>query len=51
MTDDSDALDYSGVVVYLLFLIGTVFVGPLEAVVGLAVYWLFGSEETESTPR
>jgi hypothetical protein len=31
-----------GIVVYVLFLLGSVFVGPLEAVVGLAAYWLLG---------
>ena len=55
MTDDSsDVLNHLRMVVYLLFLLGSVFVGPLEAVIGLAVYWLFDpeeTEETESTPQ
>ncbi|WP_166035378.1 hypothetical protein [Halorussus pelagicus] len=49
--DSSEAADHLRMVVYLLFLGGSVFVGPLEAVLGLAVYWLFDSEETESTPE
>jgi hypothetical protein len=38
-----------GVAVYALFLLGTVVVGPLEAVLGAALYWLFSSEDGAST--
>lgn len=31
-----------GLLAYLLFLLGAVFIGPLEAVLGLALYWLLG---------
>ncbi|WP_275039779.1 hypothetical protein [Haloferax elongans] len=30
-----------GILVYSLFLLSTVIIGPLEAVLGLALYWLF----------
>ncbi|WP_258302609.1 hypothetical protein [Haloferax larsenii] len=32
-----------GILVYTLFLLGTVIIGPLEAVMGLALYWLFSN--------
>jgi hypothetical protein len=32
------------ILVYLLFMLGAVFVGPLEAVLGLALYWLVGNQ-------
>lgn len=38
-----------GLLAYLLFLLGAVFIGPLEAVLGLALYWLLGSRE--DSPR
>ncbi|QCC61790.1 hypothetical protein DVR14_24990 (plasmid) [Natrinema thermotolerans] len=34
-----------GLSAYFLFLLGAVFIGPLEAVLGLALYWLLGSQE------
>ncbi len=34
-----------GLLAYFLFLLGAVFIGPLEAVLGLAFYWLLGSQE------
>jgi hypothetical protein len=38
---DSPSTDGSeGLLAYALFLLGGVFVGPLEAVLGLALYWL-----------
>jgi hypothetical protein len=42
-----DPDDY-GLVVYFLFTLGAIFIGPLEAVLGLAGYWLFTAEETDS---
>ncbi|WP_396611849.1 hypothetical protein ACH9L7_00760 [Haloferax sp. S1W] len=33
--------DIGGIVVYSLFVLGAVVIGPLEAVLGLALYWLF----------
>jgi hypothetical protein len=36
-----------GMLVYLLFLLGAVFIGPLEAVLGLALYWLLGDDEEQ----
>ncbi|WP_276249414.1 hypothetical protein [Haloarcula rara] len=41
-TDDTGSI--SGVLVYAAFLLGSVFVGPLETVLGLAVYWLVGTK-------
>jgi hypothetical protein len=41
---DSAGVD-SGLLAYFLFSLAAVFLGPLEAVLGLAVYWLFDSEE------
>lgn len=34
-----------GLLAYLLFLLGAVFIGPLEAVLGLALYWLLGRQQ------
>ena len=40
-----------GMLVYFLFLLVAVFLGPLEAVLGLALYWLLGDdEEQRQTP-
>ncbi|WP_324665666.1 hypothetical protein [Haloarcula sediminis] len=40
-----------GMLVYFLFLLLAVFLGPLEAVLGLALYWLLGDdEEQRQTP-
>jgi hypothetical protein len=38
-----------GLLAYFLFLLGAVLVGPLEAVLGLAVYWLLGGQK--QTPQ
>ncbi|WP_204357298.1 hypothetical protein [Halogeometricum borinquense] len=42
--DTSDG-SIRGVVAYGLFLLGAVFIGPLEAVVALALYWLLDSPQ------
>jgi hypothetical protein len=34
-----------GMLVYFLFLLVAVFLGPLEAVLGLALYWLLEDDE------
>lgn len=41
--------DY-GLVVYFLFSLGAIFIGPLEAVFGLAAYWLL-TDDNETTVR
>ncbi|WP_201287804.1 hypothetical protein [Salinirussus salinus] len=38
--------DQLGLLVYALFLVGAVLVGPLEAVLGLALYWLLARWRT-----
>lgn len=43
--DEGD--DY-GLVVYFLVLLGTIFIGPLEAVLGLAAYWLLTDEDPDT---
>ena len=43
---DSD--DY-GLAVYFLFTLGAIFIGPLEAVLGLAGYWLLTDDHDETT--
>ncbi|NHN48438.1 hypothetical protein G9464_12655 [Halostella sp. JP-L12] len=40
---DGDA----GVLAYVAFLIAAVFIGPLEAVLAVALYWLFDHDEDE----
>jgi len=41
----------SGILVYFLSLLVAVFLGPLEAILGLAIYSLFrNSEERRRTP-
>ncbi len=37
----------SGMLVYFLFLLVAVLLGPLEAVLGLALYWLLGDDEKQ----
>ncbi|MDZ5810812.1 hypothetical protein U4E84_05565 [Halorubrum sp. AD140] len=37
-----------GMLVYFLFLLVAVFLGPLEAVLGLGLYWLFRDDEDQS---
>ncbi len=36
-----------GMLVYFLFLLVAVFLGPLEAGLGLALYWLLGDDEEQ----
>ena len=36
-----------GMLVYFLFLLAAVLLGPLEAVLGLALYWLLGDDEKQ----
>ena len=43
-----DPDDY-GLVVYFLFTLCAIFIGPLEAVLGLAGYWLLTDEDGEKT--
>jgi hypothetical protein len=46
--------DESGLLAYVLFMLGGIFVGPLEAVLGLAAYWLLTDDETsedDTRPR
>jgi hypothetical protein len=38
-----------GMVAYFLFPLSAVFIGPLEAALGLAVYWVFDPEREEPT--
>ena len=45
-----DPDDY-GLVVYFLFTLGAIFIGPLEAVLGLAGYWLLTDDHGETTVR
>jgi len=40
--------DY-GLAVYLLFTLGTIFIGPLEAMLGLVGYWLLTDDDGEKT--
>ena len=40
-----------GMLVYSVFLLLAVFIGPLEAVLGLAFYWLLGDEEKQNQSR
>ena len=40
MTPEPSGDDARGIVAYSLFLLGAVIVGPLEAALGLACYWL-----------
>jgi len=48
MSRKSESDDY-GLVVYFLFTLCAIFIGPLEAVLGLAGYWLFTGEDGEKT--
>ncbi|WP_440990645.1 hypothetical protein [Haloarchaeobius baliensis] len=41
----------TGIIVYFLFLLGSVIIGPLEAVLGLALYWLFSSQDETATSQ
>jgi len=41
--------DNYGLIVYFLALLGVIFIGPLEAVLGLAAYWLLTDDDTETT--
>jgi hypothetical protein len=41
----------SGLVVYFLFTLGAIVIGPLEAVLGLAGYWLLTGDHGETTVR
>lgn len=45
MQTDSETGTLRGIIVFLLFTLGTIFIGPLEAVLGLALYWLVGDPE------
>ena len=38
-----------GMAAFFLFTLGTIFIGPLEAVVGLVAYALFSSSEQSDT--
>ncbi|ELY81697.1 hypothetical protein C486_06748 [Natrinema gari JCM 14663] len=41
-----------GLLVYFFFLLTAVFIGPLEAVLGLGLYWLYGDDaERRRAPR
>lgn len=49
MTDDETTLtDYLGILVFFLSSLVAIFIGPLEAVLALGIYWLFESEDTEA---
>lgn len=50
MNADSNTTDYLGLLAYFLFPLTVIFVGPLEAVLALAAYWLVGTDE-EATGR
>lgn len=43
-----DETDTYGLIAYVLFPLGAIFVGPLEAVLGLGVYWLLTDDENET---
>ena len=38
-------------VAYVLFLLGAVFIGPLEAALGLVLYWMLGDQPQPQTDR
>lgn len=44
MPRDDAGADY-GLIAYFLVLLGAIFIGPLEAVLGLAAYWLLTDED------
>lgn len=47
MTDDETAItDVLGTLVFFLSSLVAVFIGPLEAVLALGIYWLFEPEDT-----
>jgi len=52
MSREDESGDY-GLIVYFLASLGAIFIGPLEAVLGLAAYWLLidDSTETQSASR
>ncbi|SER41459.1 hypothetical protein [Natrinema salaciae] len=47
MSETVEPDDY-GMLVYFLFFLGAIFVGPLEAVLGLAAYWLLRGDDEVS---
>jgi hypothetical protein len=38
-----------GVLAYFLFVLATVLVGPLEAVLGMVAYWLLGDDGKQTS--
>ncbi len=49
MTEKStSSTDHLNMLVYLLFLLAAVFLGPFKAVLGLAVYWLIRPETSRN---
>ena len=48
---DADDSTLSGILVYAVFLPGTVLIGPLEAVLGLVLYWLVGASDGQTSDR
>lgn len=45
MQNGSETGSLRGIVAFFLFALGTIFVAPLEAVLGLALCWLVGGSE------
>lgn len=48
-TDESDWTDHLGMLAYVVFLPATVFLGPLEAVLGLGLFQLLSSTAGDSS--
>ncbi|WP_162833891.1 hypothetical protein [Haladaptatus cibarius] len=38
---DSTLADHLGMAAYFFFMLSAIFIGPLEAAIGIAVYWFF----------
>ncbi|NHN60244.1 MULTISPECIES: hypothetical protein [Halorussus] len=52
MTDDETTItDYLGMLVLFLSSLVAIFIGPLEAVLAIGVYWLFESESEDTKAR